>query len=332
MLAADPFIVVDACLPEGFNESFVSPEDGKEYLIVPAEGGADFDQCDKQTAYLLEAESASDNFCEFAFPGQCSVLGVYQPELPKGDEHGRFYGFAGYYKLWQFLDLEEATTITDLVEEGRRVCGLSHEELTSYNFGRRKYQKNVKYLPKYCFMSSYITTLLRDGFGFPEEETIHFVDEVGGYKVDWALGSMLYEINALPWSYVTPSNPDAETSAEAEATGAVAAAEDRRRNTIAWTSIAAAAAAVAALVYGYLERSGRLRGTDGANAGGGGAGPGVSTSSALNGVTPGQASPWKMPGAGGTGSVIGADAQRGRRTSSSQYESISDVTSAPRLW
>lgn len=46
--SADPYVVVDACLPKGFNESFVSPEDGKEYLIVPAEGGADFDECDKQ--------------------------------------------------------------------------------------------------------------------------------------------------------------------------------------------------------------------------------------------------------------------------------------------
>lgn len=49
----------------------------------------------RQTAYLLEAHSSNDNFCEFAFPGQCSVLGVYQPELPKGDQYGRFYGFAG---------------------------------------------------------------------------------------------------------------------------------------------------------------------------------------------------------------------------------------------
>lgn len=82
----------------------------------------------------------------------------------------------------------------------------------------------------------------------------------------------------------------------------------------------AAAAAVAALVYGYLERSGRLRGADGGSGGGGG---GVSPSSALYGGGVEQGSPWRMPGA--------AAAEGGRRTSS-QYESISDVASAPRVW
>lgn len=93
------------------------------------------------------------------------------------------YCFCRYYKLWQFLNLDEVTTVTELIGEGKRVCGMTHEELSAYNHGRHKYEKNVKYLPKYCFMSSYITTLLKDGFDFPTEEHIHFVDEVGGYKV-----------------------------------------------------------------------------------------------------------------------------------------------------
>lgn len=48
-----PLEVVDACLPKGFNASFVSPEDGKEYLIVPAVGGADFDACDGQVGVRI---------------------------------------------------------------------------------------------------------------------------------------------------------------------------------------------------------------------------------------------------------------------------------------
>lgn len=46
-------MVVDACLPKGFNETFVSPEDGREYLIVPADDGADFDACDKQVCAMF---------------------------------------------------------------------------------------------------------------------------------------------------------------------------------------------------------------------------------------------------------------------------------------
>lgn len=88
-----------------------------------------------------------------------------------------------YYKLWQFLNLPEKTSVSSVEKEGRRICTMSHGELAIYNEGRDKHEKNVKYLPKYCFMSSYITTLLRDGFGFPTDEEITFVDEVQGYKV-----------------------------------------------------------------------------------------------------------------------------------------------------
>lgn len=45
-------MVVDDCLPTGFNETFVSPKDGKEFVMVPAEGGADFDACDKQVSCI----------------------------------------------------------------------------------------------------------------------------------------------------------------------------------------------------------------------------------------------------------------------------------------
>lgn len=96
-----------------------------------------------------------------------------------------------YYKLWQFLNLDEVTTVTDLIGEGKRVCQMSHDELSAYNYGRNKYERNLKYLPKYCFMSSYVTTLLRDGFGFPTNEHIHFVDEVAGYKVSVVVGFSL---------------------------------------------------------------------------------------------------------------------------------------------
>ena len=85
--------------------------------------------------------------------------------------------------MWQFLNLPEKTSVASIVKEGRRVCTMSHEELASYNEGRPKHEKNVRYLHEYCFMSSYITTLLRDGFGFPTDEHITFIDEVKGYKV-----------------------------------------------------------------------------------------------------------------------------------------------------
>lgn len=54
---ASPLVVVDACMPKGFNETLVSPADGKEYLVVPADDGADFDACDKQVRGCAESAS-----------------------------------------------------------------------------------------------------------------------------------------------------------------------------------------------------------------------------------------------------------------------------------
>lgn len=38
-----------------------------------------------------------------------------------------------------------------------------------------------------------------DGFGFQLNQTLTVTDTLNGHKVGWALGSMLYEINTLPW-------------------------------------------------------------------------------------------------------------------------------------
>lgn len=38
-----------------------------------------------------------------------------------------------------------------------------------------------------------------DGYGFKRNQTLTVLDEVKGNKVTWALGAILYEINALPW-------------------------------------------------------------------------------------------------------------------------------------
>lgn len=49
-----------------------------------------------QTELLMEKQAHASTWCEFSHPGQCSLIGVYQPELPKGDQFGRFYAFAGW--------------------------------------------------------------------------------------------------------------------------------------------------------------------------------------------------------------------------------------------
>ena len=44
--------------------------------------------------------------------------------------------------------------------------------------------------------------LLHSGYGFKLEDTIRATNVIHGQKVGWALGTMLYEINAMPWKYI----------------------------------------------------------------------------------------------------------------------------------
>lgn len=59
-------------------------------------------------------------------------------------------------------------------------------------------------LAHYCFLVSYTYTMLRDGFHFESNRTITVRGKINNLKVGWALGAMLYEINALPWEYIKP--------------------------------------------------------------------------------------------------------------------------------
>ncbi len=45
-----------------------------------------------------------------------------------------------------------------------------------------------------CFLNTYSLALLTEGYGFRSDNIIRFVDKLEGYKVGWALGSMLYEV------------------------------------------------------------------------------------------------------------------------------------------
>lgn len=57
-------------------------------------------------------------------------------------------------------------------------------------------------LAHYCFIASYAYALLTEGYHFEPSRNLTVMAKIDGLKVSWALGAMLYEINALPWEYV----------------------------------------------------------------------------------------------------------------------------------
>jgi hypothetical protein len=172
-------------------------DDGSYQAVLKNDGPAgDFDLCMNLTQGLLHLEKNS--WCQFAHRGDCSLAGIYQPRLPPGDE---FVAFSNYYHVFKFLKLPERATLAELHDATQRVCGMSRDELVDFNQGKGGVLDEE--LDSYCFRSVYVFQLLHNGYGFQLNDTIRAAKVINGHKVGWALGAMLYEINAMPWSYKT---------------------------------------------------------------------------------------------------------------------------------
>lgn len=169
-------------------------------------GGDNFEQCMKLTKDLLHLEK--NDWCQFAHKGDCSLAGIYQPELPTQSETFReFVAFSNYYHIWKFLKLPERATIEQLYNATRHVCNMSKDEVIAYAGSNNKFGDDEDETLSYCFRSAYAFQLLHNGYGFHRNDTIRATKVINGHKVGWALGAMLYEINTMPWKYSSSSQP-----------------------------------------------------------------------------------------------------------------------------
>ena len=210
------------CLPGGANSSFTSrvhllpngtllplsaPEnasvlEAESYSAVlqnPFEVG-NFSQCSDIVRKLLRKE-ANEEWCNFAHDRDCSFAGVYQPPLPiTEDSFGEFIATSNIYDVWDFLELDSWSTVGHVLNATRDICSKSLVDLESYN-QRRNYSLDKNDLTQFCFKATFVCRLLIDGIGFPLDYEITAVDLINGQKIGWALGSILYEINTLPWKF-----------------------------------------------------------------------------------------------------------------------------------
>jgi hypothetical protein len=88
--------------------------------------------------------------------------------------------------------------VGDLRDAAESVCGMNWTELVAFNDGRKKHNETLQ---NYCFLTTYAYSMLTTGYGFHLEDHITTATVIGGHKVGWPLGSTLYEINTLKWSY-----------------------------------------------------------------------------------------------------------------------------------
>ena len=93
------------------------------------------------------------------------------------------------------LQLPRNATLEQIDKRSRQVCALTWQQLQdSYRYTA------MEELASLCFSARYVFTMLYKGFGFPYRgQNLIFMEELQGLELNWALGSTLYEVQALPW-------------------------------------------------------------------------------------------------------------------------------------
>ena len=160
-----------------------------------------FNQCSALT-YSLLRKDANNEWVVFSHDGDCSFAGVYQPPLPINNNGiDEYIATGNYADVFAFLKLGESSLVSSINDAARHVCGLSWEELQAYNKELSDPISDPFELGQYCFRSIFVYQILHNGYGFPDDSRITAVDILNGRKLTWALGSILYEINTLPWEF-----------------------------------------------------------------------------------------------------------------------------------
>ncbi|XP_044127539.1 ectonucleoside triphosphate diphosphohydrolase 5 isoform X2 [Bufo gargarizans] len=118
------------------------------------------------------------------------VLHILQGNVHQVDEmrDGRFYAFSYYYDRAVDTNLIEhedggALAVRDFALKAREVC--DHMD------------RFASQSPFLCMDLTYITALLRDGFGFEEDTTLQLTKKVRDVETGWALGAIFLELQPL---------------------------------------------------------------------------------------------------------------------------------------
>lgn len=166
-------------------------------ILENKEANGNYEQCAAIARSLLNERY--NKWCEFAHQGDCSFSGVYQPTLPKNltRSSGGFLAFSQFYEVFKFLNIPDTSSLQILQSATTNLCSMGKDELEIFNDNRMIEEDALKM----CFRSTFALEMLR-GFGFAMNDQITATSVINGHKIGWALGSILYEINTLPWTYV----------------------------------------------------------------------------------------------------------------------------------
>ena len=155
----------------------------------------DFQRC-SDLSYALLRKETNEEWCDFQMDDNCGFAGIYQPPLPKVNKDiDEFVATSNFVDVYQFLQLGERSTISNIGKTAEEVCSLSFEELKVYNANLKSPIDDDSVLAEFCFRSVFVYQLLRNGWEFGDDYVMTAADVINGQKMGWALGCMLYEIN-----------------------------------------------------------------------------------------------------------------------------------------
>eukprot|EP01095_Lingulamoeba_sp_RSL-Kostka_P013483 TRINITY_DN5608_c0_g1_i1.p1 TRINITY_DN5608_c0_g1~~TRINITY_DN5608_c0_g1_i1.p1 ORF type:complete len:434 (-),score=140.11 TRINITY_DN5608_c0_g1_i1:102-1403(-) len=173
-----PTLTNDGCLPTPYEENV-----DIESSTYTLRGSSSFYQCLNESVRIL----FKDKSCSLE---PCSFDGVYQPAL-----RGDFLAFSAYVYNTDFFGLPSDSGIKKLGMAGKEFCNLTYDELKKYYIDNPSWD----FITTYCFLDSYVISLLTEGFGFPiDEESITFKDNIDNIEIGWALGAMLDQVDHYP--------------------------------------------------------------------------------------------------------------------------------------
>jgi apyrase len=131
-------------------------------------------------------------------PG-CSLSGVYQPP----PTNIRFMAFSGFTYVWNELGMPATGgTLQTFSNRVDSLCGLP------WSTAKAQYPGvSPKYLQAYCFLGAFSVGMLVDGYGMSTTDSNLLEVAASADDYGWALGSMIYEANVLPYSVSNPFFP-----------------------------------------------------------------------------------------------------------------------------
>ncbi|XP_069465889.1 ectonucleoside triphosphate diphosphohydrolase 8-like [Ambystoma mexicanum] len=186
--------VTHPCYPQGFqknvsltdlysNQCVAAPAQSPPKGNISVEGAGDPGKC-------REAMQRIFNFSACEKKPDCTFDGVYQPPV-----NGQFYAFSAFYTIFKFLNLTDGQPLEVVNSTIREFCNKTWTELVKQFPAADK-----TYLPGYCQASTYILTLLTDGFKFDGQtwKNINFRKQAGSADIGWTLGYMLNLTNKIP--------------------------------------------------------------------------------------------------------------------------------------